>query len=125
MVRDANGVESLQGVMTDVTETKMLEMQFRQSQKMEAVGQLAGGIAHDFNNLLMVIRGHTDLLLNSGGGQPRENIVQIQKAADRAAALTKQLLAFSRMQVLQPEVLDLNRVVADMASMITAIGTLT
>jgi two-component system cell cycle sensor histidine kinase/response regulator CckA len=118
VVRDANGVESLQGVMTDVTETKMLEMQFRQSQKMEAVGQLAGGIAHDFNNLLMVIRGHTDLLLNSGGGHPRDNIAQIQKAADRAAALTKQLLAFSRMQVLQPEVLDLNRVVADMASMI-------
>ena len=118
VVRDANGVESLQGVMTDVTETKMLEMQFRQSQKMEAVGQLAGGIAHDFNNLLMVIRGHTDLLLNSGGGQPRDNIAQIQKAADRAAALTKQLLAFSRMQVLQPEVLDLNRVVGDMASMI-------
>jgi two-component system cell cycle sensor histidine kinase/response regulator CckA len=118
VVRDANGVESLQGVITDVTQTKMLEAQFRQAQKMEAVGQLAGGIAHDFNNLLMVIRGHTDLLLNSGGGQPRENIVQIQKAADRAAALTRQLLAFSRMQVLQPEVLDLNRVVADMASMI-------
>ncbi len=118
VVRNANGIESLQGVMTDVTETKMLEAQFRQSQKMEAVGQLAGGIAHDFNNLLMVIRGHTDLLLNSAGGQPRENIAQIQKAADRAAALTRQLLAFSRMQVLQPEVLDLNQVVADMASMI-------
>ncbi len=118
VVRDANGIESLQGVITDVTQTKTLEAQFRQVQKMEAVGQLAGGIAHDFNNLLMVIRGHTDLLLNSGGGQPRENIVQIQKAADRAAALTRQLLAFSRMQVLQPEVLDLNRVVADMASMI-------
>jgi two-component system, cell cycle sensor histidine kinase and response regulator CckA len=118
MVRNANGVESLQGVMTDVTETKTLEAQFRQAQKMEAVGQLAGGIAHDFNNLLMVIRGHTDLLLNAGGAQPRENIVQIQKAADRAASLTRQLLAFSRMQVLQPEVLDLNRVVAEMASMI-------
>jgi len=118
VVRDANGVESLQGVMTDVTETKLLEAQFRQSQKMEAVGQLAGGIAHDFNNLLMVIRGHTDLLLNSGVEQPREAIKQIQKAADRAASLTRQLLAFSRMQVLQPEVLDLNQVVGDMASMI-------
>ena len=118
VVRDANGVESLQGVMTDVTETKLLEAQFRQSQKMEAVGQLAGGIAHDFNNLLMVIRGHTDLLLNSGVDQPREAIKQIQKAADRAASLTRQLLAFSRMQVLQPEVLDLNQVVGDMASMI-------
>ncbi|HUJ82680.1 MAG TPA: PAS domain S-box protein, partial [Candidatus Acidoferrales bacterium] len=118
VVRDANGVESLQGVMTDVTETKLLEAQFRQSQKMEAVGQLAGGIAHDFNNLLMVIRGHTDLLLNSGVEQPRESIKQIQKAADRAASLTRQLLAFSRMQVLQPEVLDLNQVVGDMASMI-------
>jgi len=101
-----------------VTETKLLEAQFRQSQKMEAVGQLAGGIAHDFNNLLMVIRGHTDLLLNSGVEQPRESIKQIQKAADRAASLTRQLLAFSRMQVLQPEVLDLNQVVGDMASMI-------
>jgi two-component system, cell cycle sensor histidine kinase and response regulator CckA len=85
---------------------------------MEAVGQLAGGIAHDFNNLLMVIRGHTDLLLNTAVERPRENIAQIQKAADRAASLTRQLLAFSRMQVLQPEVLDLNRVVGDMASMI-------
>lgn len=118
VVRDSNGVASLQGVMTDVTETKLLEAQLRQSQKMEAVGQLAGGIAHDFNNLLMVIRGHTDLLLNSAVERPRENIVQIQKAADRAASLTRQLLAFSRMQVLQPEVLDLNRVVGDMASMI-------
>jgi PAS domain S-box-containing protein len=118
VVRDANGIESLQGVMTDVTETKLLEAQFRQSQKMEAVGQLAGGIAHDFNNLLMVIRGHTDLLLNSGVETPRQNIAQIQKAADRAASLTRQLLAFSRMQVLQPEVLDLNQVVGDMASMI-------
>jgi len=118
VVRDMHGVESLQGVMTDITETKLLEAQFRQSQKMEAVGQLAGGIAHDFNNLLMVIRGHTDLLLNSRAPQPLENIAQIQRAADRAASLTKQLLAFSRMQVLQPEVLDLNRVVGDMAAMI-------
>ena len=118
VVRDLNGVESLQGVMTDVTETKSLEAQFRQAQKMEAVGQLAGGIAHDFNNLLMVIRGHTDLLLNANTQQPRENILQIQKAADRAASLTRQLLAFSRMQVLQPEVLDLNQVVGDMANMI-------
>ena len=117
-VKDAHGVESLQGVMTDVTETKMMEAQFRQSQKMEAVGQLAGGIAHDFNNLLMVIRGHTDLLLNSVVDNPRDKIAQIQKAADRAAGLTRQLLAFSRMQVLQLEVIDLNRVAVDMAGMI-------
>jgi two-component system cell cycle sensor histidine kinase/response regulator CckA len=119
VVRDAGtGAFSMQGVMLDITEKKQLEAQLRQSQKMEAVGQLAGGIAHDFNNILMVVRGHTDLLLNAATEKPLENVAQIQKAADRAASLTKQLLAFSRMQILQPEVLDLNAIVTDMASML-------
>jgi PAS domain S-box-containing protein len=112
------GARSIQGVMLDITEKRQLEAQLRQSQKMEAVGQLAGGIAHDFNNILMVVRGHTDLLLNNAADKPLENVAQIQKAADRAAALTKQLLAFSRMQILQAEVLDLNAVVTDMATML-------
>ncbi len=119
VVRDASGaVESMQGVLMDITERKQLEAQLRQSQKMEAIGQLAGGIAHDFNNILMVVRGHTDLLLNGAAKNPLENAAQIQKAADRAAALTRQLLAFSRMQVLQPEILDLNDIVAEMADML-------
>ncbi len=119
VVRGAAGAADLmQGVMLDITEKKQLEAQLRQSQKMEAVGQLAGGIAHDFNNILMVVRGHTDLLLNNATERPLENVAQIQKAVDRAASLTKQLLAFSRMQILQPEVLDLNAIVGDMALML-------
>jgi two-component system, cell cycle sensor histidine kinase and response regulator CckA len=109
---------SIQGVMLDITDKRQLEAQLRQSQKMEAIGQLAGGIAHDFNNILMVVRGHTDLLLNNASEKPLENVAQIQKAADRAAALTKQLLAFSRMQILKPEVLDLNAVVTDIGTML-------
>jgi two-component system cell cycle sensor histidine kinase/response regulator CckA len=118
VVDATTGARSIQGVMLDITDKRQLEAQLRQSQKMEAIGQLAGGIAHDFNNILMVVRGHTDLLLNNATEKPLENVAQIQKAADRAAALTKQLLAFSRMQILQPEVLDLNAVVTDMSTML-------
>jgi nitrogen-specific signal transduction histidine kinase len=104
----------------DVTLQRRLEEQLRQSQKMEAIGQLAGGVAHDFNNLLTVIRGHTELLLERG----RENSAlvrdaeAIQKAAERATAITHQLLAFGRKQMLQPRVMDLNRVVTDMTAML-------
>jgi two-component system, cell cycle sensor histidine kinase and response regulator CckA len=119
MVRGTGGApDSMQGVLMEITEQKQLEAQLRQSSKMEAVGRLAGGIAHDFNNILMVVRGHTELVLDGAAQKPRDNIAQIQKAVDRASTLTRQLLAFSRMQVLQPDILDLNDLVADVAQMI-------
>jgi signal transduction histidine kinase len=97
-------------------ERKQLEEQLRQSQKMEALGRLAGGVAHDFNNLLTIIIGHSDLLLDwlKSSEASHKSCQQIHKAADRAASLTRQLLAFSRKQVLQPKVLDLNVLVTEM-----------
>jgi len=99
---------------------QQLENQLRQSQKMDALGRLAGGVAHDFNNLLTVIKGHSDLLL--GRLEPADSLrfsgEQIVKAADRAALLTRQLLAFCRMQLLQPKVLDLNALVSEMCSLL-------
>jgi two-component system cell cycle sensor histidine kinase/response regulator CckA len=107
-------------VAQDVGERHILEQQLRQSQKMEAVGRLAGGVAHDFNNLLMVIKGHTELLLGALplSDQFSRKIEQIERAADRASALTRQLLAFSRLQVLQPHVMNLNDVVEDMGRLL-------
>jgi signal transduction histidine kinase/CheY-like chemotaxis protein len=105
----------------DVTGKRQLEEQLRQSQKMEAVGALAGGIAHDFNNLLTVIHGHAELLAEgpaNSEGDERQDLAEIIKAADRAAALTHQLLAFSRKQVLKPVALDLNDVVASLMTML-------
>jgi len=107
-------------VMYDITERKRLEDQLRHSQKMEAVGQLAGGVAHDFNNLLMLIQAHNEHLRDGleSNHPARKDAVQIENAVTRAAALTGQLLAFSRKQVLRPKVLDLNAVLADVAKML-------
>ncbi len=104
-----------QGVMLDVTKTKDLEEQLRQSQKLESVGRLVGGIAHDFNNMLTTIIGYSDLtLMSMKVGDPfRGNIEEVKKAGERSAALTYQLLAFSRQQILQPEVVFYNRIIAD------------
>ncbi len=107
-------------VIRDLTRQKELEAQLRQAQKMEAVGRLAGGIAHDFNNLLTAIAGYSEFLIMGLDGEERlrRHAEEIKKASDRAAALTGQLLAFSRRQVLQPRVLDLNAVVTDMDMML-------
>ena len=120
-VRDGSGeVINYVAVKRDVTKERRVEEQLRHAQKMEAVGKLAGGIAHDFNNLLTAIAGYSDLLLlhlPEGEAAHRE-VLEIRKASDRAAALTRQLLAFSRRQVLQPKVLDLNQVVMNMEKML-------
>ena len=106
----------LEMIAEDVTERRALEEQFRQAQKMEAVGRLAGGVAHDFNNLLMVISGYAEVLLEQMDSEDaRQGKVQaIQQAADRATTLTRQLLAFSRKQFLELKVVDVNAIVSDM-----------
>lgn len=122
--RDAQGRPvRMIGVVREITERKVLEEQFRQSQKMEAVGQLAGGVAHDFNNLLTIIQGNASLLGMSAseGGETRDLANQIAAAAERAAGLTRQLLLFSRKQVMQPVDIDLNRIVGNMTKMLQRI----
>ncbi|HYU41524.1 MAG TPA: PAS domain S-box protein, partial [Vicinamibacteria bacterium] len=113
------GHEARLVLATDVTEKTLLQAQLVKAQKMEAVGQLAGGVAHDFNNLLGVITGYSELLMRElpAGSRERKRAEEVKRASDRAAALTRQLLAFSRRQVLQPKVLDLNEVVADVEKM--------
>ena len=111
------------GVTRDVTERVHLEEQLRNAQQLEAIGRLAGGVAHDFNNILSIIMGHGELLLATVGKDEgaRSGLQQIRRAADRAASLTQQLLAFSRRQVLQPKVLDLNEAVADVQKMLSRV----
>jgi two-component system, cell cycle sensor histidine kinase and response regulator CckA len=108
------------GCMADLTERRRLEDQLRQSQKMEAVGRLAGGVAHDFNNVLTVVKSFSEFLLEDLDklDPRRSDVEEIAKAADRAAALTRKLLAFSRKQVMRPELLDLNSVVVGMEKML-------
>jgi PAS domain S-box-containing protein len=117
---DAGAVEAVLGVARDVSQRRSLEEQLRQTQKMEAIGRLAGGIAHDFNNLLTGLGGFNALLLGElADDDPRRSYAQeVAVAAERAAGLTRQLLAFSRRQVLEPRVIDLNQVVAGMESLL-------
>jgi PAS domain S-box-containing protein len=121
VLRNAVGEEiGTLAILEDTSERKRLEAQLRQSQKMEAVGRLAGGIAHDFNNLLAVIMGHSDLILSvlrKGDGMTHD-VEQIRRASERAATLTRQLLAFSRRQFLQPQVIDVNTLVGNLATML-------
>jgi PAS domain S-box-containing protein len=121
MVRDRTGKPvEIAGVWLDITERKILEAQLIQAQKMEAVGRLAGGIAHDFNNLLMAIMGYGELMrANFFQDDPLYHYVNdILNAAERAASLTQQLLVFSRQQLTQPQMLNLNRVIADLEKML-------
>jgi two-component system cell cycle sensor histidine kinase/response regulator CckA len=120
-VRDAQGeVTGLMQVITDVGERKRLEDELRHAQRMEALGRLAGGIAHDFNNVLLAIKSEAWLLREQIGEEreERRSVESLERAADRAATLTRQLLAFSRRQVLQPQVLDLNGAVRSMEEML-------
>ena len=119
--RNAAGVITrIHGAFQDITSRRKLEDQYRQAQKMEAVGQLAGGIAHDFNNLLSVILSYSSLILDDlkPGDVLRPDIEEMKRAGERAAALTQQLLAFSRQQILQPRVIDLNQVVNGLENML-------
>ena len=108
------------GISLDITERRTLEAQFQQAQKMEAVGRLAGGVAHDFNNLLTVILGHCELILDDLDPQSayRKDITEIQKAGGSAARLTKQLLAFSRKQLIEPALLDMNAALTTLRAML-------
>jgi two-component system cell cycle sensor histidine kinase/response regulator CckA len=120
-IRGTRGqIIGISSIARDITESRQLEERLRQSQRLEAVGKLAGGIAHDFNNLLTVIGGHSQLVLMKLHHEDPvwENIEEIKKASDRAATLTRQLLAFSRKQVLQPKVLALNSLIIDVEKML-------
>ena len=120
-IKDVSGrIVGASAIGRDITESKQMEDMFRQAQKMEAVGRLAGGVAHDFNNMLSVIIGYSELLLERADtdGQVRKQCEEIKRAGDRAASLTRQLLAFSRQQVLEPRVLNLNTSVAEIEKML-------
>jgi two-component system, cell cycle sensor histidine kinase and response regulator CckA len=124
LVRGSDGQQLLHGVMLDITEQKQLQSRLAQTERMEAVGQLASGVAHDFNNLLTIIKGYSSLLMERNpDGRDGHAAKEIRQAADRAASLTHQLLAFSRKQTLQPRVLDLNTVVRGLEAMLRRLLT--
>jgi PAS domain S-box-containing protein len=116
----AGGITGIVVMNTDIAESKRLKEQLLQAQKMEVVGRLAGGVAHDFNNLLTAINGYSELVLSylEVDNPLRQDVAEIRKAGDRAASLTRQLLAFSRKQMLQSKVLDLNQVMENMGNML-------
>jgi PAS domain S-box-containing protein len=116
----AHNVTGILSIAADLTELRQLEMQYRHAQKMEAVGRLAGGIAHDFNNILTAILGTASMMADAmpAGSPARDDVHEIEKAARRAAGLTRQLLAFSRQQVLEPQDLDVNALVRDLEPML-------
>ncbi|MEP7152443.1 MAG: PAS domain-containing protein, partial [Nitrospira sp.] len=116
-------VDSLSGITEDITEARVMEDQLRQAQKMEAVGRLAGGVAHDFNNVMTVILGYSAVLLQelSQNSSARHFVQEIQRAGERCAALTNQLLAFSRKQMLHPVSLDLHRVIRDLMALLKSL----
>ena len=116
VVRGSDRHPVMEGLIVDITDRKMLENQLLQARKMEAVGRLAGGVAHDFNNLLTIIKGYIEMAMNRCPDRPelRGHIRRIEEAADRAVALVRQLLAFSRKQVLRPKILDLNAIVMNL-----------
>ncbi|HEV8074858.1 MAG TPA: PAS domain S-box protein [Candidatus Acidoferrum sp.] len=120
IVQGSDSHPVMEGIMVDITERKALETQLQQSRKMEAVGRLAGGIAHDFNNLLTIISGYTEMALSRPQlpSEAHADIERIENASARAAALVRQLLAFSRKQVLQPKILDLNKIVLNLDSLL-------
>jgi len=113
VVEGSNAHPLMEGIIVDITERKQLETQLQQARRMEAIGRLAGGIAHDFNNLLTIIKGYTELALNRPRISPelQADVERIEDASERASTLVRQLLAFSRRQVLQPKLLDLNSIV--------------
>src|SRR5205814_5058728 len=120
LIDESGRVLGVASLVQDVTERVALEERLRQSQKMEAVGRLAGGVAHDFNNLLTVILGYSQILADGlpEGSRLADNTAQIKSAADRAAGITRQLLAFSRKSVLSPRVINLNDVVLNLDSLL-------
>src|SRR5262249_35160941 len=120
-IRDAKGAMiGTATIIRDITERKVLEKQFYTAQRMDAIGRLAGGVAHDFNNLLSVINGYCSFILRklSAEHQIRKYVEEIGKAGDRAASLTRQLLAFSRKQRTAPIVFDMNTLINDMEKML-------
>lgn len=120
-IKDGSGkIVRVAGSTVDITKERQLQAQYLQSQKLDAIGKLAGGVAHDFNNLLTAIAGYSHLLLNALSPEDpnREDVEEIKKTGERAAALTRQLLAFSRQQLLKPQVVDLNLLIAGMSNML-------